>query len=166
MAYVVARPGGAWEVRESRSTAAGPRSRTLATFRTLTPAVLERACARSAQPLHPNDLRKAALRAGAPLASGDADRATGELLAELAAGRRPRGALHRLLLDALLPGRPAVSDSARAAARWVAATPQERGESLRDLLLLTDRLPPGRAVAERRFPRVHSQPTAAEAAGG
>ncbi len=157
MAYVVARHGGVWEVRESRATAAGPRSRTLATFRTLTPEIVERARARSAKPLHPSDLRKAALRAGAPVASGDADRATGELLAELAAGREPRGALRRLLLDAL-GGRPAMSDSARAAARWVAATPRERGETLRDLLLLADRLPPGRASAGRRFPRVRSRP--------
>jgi hypothetical protein len=45
------------------------------------------------------------------------------------------------------------SDSERAAARWVAATPAERGRTLRDLLLLADRLPaPPRAPLA--FPRV------------
>jgi hypothetical protein len=161
MAYVVTRPGGAWEVRESRSTAAGPRSRTLATFRTLTPEIVVRACARSSTPLDPKGLRRAALRAGAPVAGDDADRATGELLAQLAAGNGPRPPLRRLLLDALEPRRLTTSASARAAARWATATPRQRGETLRDLLLLTDWLPAAdrrsaRAPAARSFPRVRS----------
>ncbi|HYM46671.1 MAG TPA: hypothetical protein VES65_11010 [Solirubrobacteraceae bacterium] len=158
MPYIVARPGGAWEVRESRSTAAGPRSRTLATFRTLTPAIVERARARSSKPLDPKDLRNAARRAGAPVACDGAERAGAELLAELAAGRAPRPALRRLLLDTLGCERPGTSDSARAAARWVAATPRQRGEALRDLLLLADRLPRTRRPAGARFPRIRSRP--------
>ncbi len=158
MAYITARPEGVWEVRESRSTAAGPRSRTLATFRTLTPEIVERANERASKPVDPQALRRSALRAGAPVASGDADRAAAELLAELPAGRRPRPALRRLLLDALGSGHSPMSDSARAAARWAAATPQRRGESLHDLLLLTDRLPSARRRASERFPRLHSKP--------
>ena len=42
MAYVVERRSGHWEIRESVHTAAGPRARTLATFRMLTDEVLER----------------------------------------------------------------------------------------------------------------------------
>ena len=42
MAYVTARRDGAFEVRESRSTPAGPRSRTLATFRELDAATIEK----------------------------------------------------------------------------------------------------------------------------
>jgi hypothetical protein len=150
-------------VREAHSTAAGPRSRTLATFRTLTPEVIERAQARAGAPLDPRTLRSAALRAGAPVASGEADRAAGELLAALNSGQKPRPVLGRLLLDQLADraeGGPArgVSDSARAAAAWVTATPQRRGETLRDLLLLSDRLPPSRASAPRRFPRIESRP--------
>ncbi len=162
-------------MRESRSTPAGPRSRTLATFKTLTPEVLERAQARSSTPLDPLELRKAALRAGAPIAAQDADRAAGELLARLATGGEPRPVLRRLLLDALGPGRTrpertGTSDSARSTARWITATPRERGETLRDLLLLADHLPPadpGRtarragssgAPARPRFPRVRSTP--------
>jgi hypothetical protein len=171
MAYVVARAGGSWEIRESHSTPAGPRSRTLATFKTLTPDVLERARARSATRLDPQALRKAALRAGAPVAHGDADRASGELLRELAAGARPRPVLRGLLRDALGPERPSMSDSARAAARWATAAPAQRGETLRDLLLLADRLPgadrghtarisglAGARAAPPRFPRVRSTP--------
>jgi hypothetical protein len=161
MPYVVARPGERWEVRESRSPAAGPRSRTLVTFKTLTPEVLERAAARSSTPLDPLELRKAALRAGAPVADGDADRAAGELLAQLATGTKPRPVLRALLLDALTdtrPRTPRTSDSARAAARWAAATQQQRGETLRDLLLLADHLPPRRRTASTRFPRLRSRP--------
>jgi len=160
-------------VRESRSTPAGPRSRTLATFKTLTPEVLERAQARSSAPLDPRELRKAALRAGAPIAAQDADRAAGELLAQLATGSEPRPVLRRLLLDALQrgrtrPERTRTSDSARSTARWITATPRERGETLHDLLLLADHLPrrtdrrsagrPARVPAQRRFPRVQSRP--------
>jgi len=159
MAYVVARSGGTWEIRESRSTSAGPRSRTLATFRMLTPEIVEKACRRSSKALDSDDLRKAALRVGAPIVSGEVDRAGAALLAELAVGRRPRGVLCRLLLDALQPDQPnTTSDNAQAAARWVTATPQQRGETLRDLLLLADRLPPSPAAPGRCFPRVQSKP--------
>jgi hypothetical protein len=159
MAYVVARPSGAWEIRESRMTAAGPRGRTLATFRTLTPEIVEHARTRASRPLDPDDLRKAALRAGTPMAASAPNQAAGELLAELAAGRRPRPVLVRLLRAELDGGGEATSDSARAAARWVTASPQRRGEALHDLLLLADRLPSGRAREHRRFPRVRSAPT-------
>jgi hypothetical protein len=155
MAYLVTRPGGIWEVRESRSTTAGPRSRTLATFRTLTPEVVERARARASGPLTDKDLRMAAVRAGAPVASEEANRAGAELLAALAAGGGPRPVLRRLLRDALQPDRATTSDSAREAGRWVAATAQQRGETLRDLLLLSDALPP-RRIARGRFPVLRS----------
>ena len=162
MTYVVARPGERWEARESRSTAAGPRSRTLATFKMLTPDVLERVRTRSSTTFDPRELRKAALRAGAPVAGDDADRAAGELLAKLATGDKPRPALRALLLDALDDGGPRPpppSHAAKAAARWAAATPVERGETLRDLLLLADHLPPRRTQPRApRFPRVRSTP--------
>lgn len=156
MAYVVPRPGGRWEIRESRSTPAGPRSRTLASFRTLTPEVLAKAQARSAkETLDPAELRRAAARAGAPVALDAPDRAAAELLSELAGGRAPRPALRRLLLGALEGGR-SLPDNARAAAAWIAASPRERGEALCDLLLLTDSLPPGRARARTSsFPGLH-----------
>jgi len=159
MAYVVARPGGTWEIRESRTTPAGPRGRTLATFRTLTPDVVEHARARSSRPLRAQKLREIALRVGAPVAAHSPNQAAGELLAELASGSTPRPVLTRLLLDALEPGvAEPVSDSARAAARWITASPNARGETLRDLLLLADRLPSVRAPSQPRFPHIRSAP--------
>jgi hypothetical protein len=159
--YATARRNGTWELRESVSTPAGPRSRTLASFRTLTPDAIERARARSTQPVGAAAVRRAAVRAGAPVAPSDADRAAGELLAALAHGRAPRASLRALLTDALAGGddrRPQPSDSARAAASWVAASARERGDALRDLLLLADRLPPPRTAAAARpaFPRIAS----------
>jgi hypothetical protein len=159
MAYVVARRGGTWEMRESHTTPAGPRSHTLASFRVLTPEVIERAGARASKPLRAEDLRGAARRAGAPIAPSSPNRAAGELLAELAHGRRPRPALRGLLLAALGVQRDGLSANARAAGAWIGATPSQRGEALRDLLLLTDRLPPGRSLTRPRFPRIHSEPS-------
>jgi hypothetical protein len=155
--YAVARKGGAWELRESASTPAGPRSRTLASFRTLTSDVIARACERAARPVGAAEVRRAAARAGAPVAASEADRAAGDLLAALAHGRTPRRSLRVLLVDALAGmEQPAPSDSVRAAAPWVAASARERGDALRDLLLLADRLPTPRAPARCRFPRIAS----------
>lgn len=157
--YATARRNGTWELRESVSTPAGPRSRTLASFRTLTPDAIERARARSTRPVDATVVRRAAVRAGAPVAPSDADRAAGELLAALAHGRTPRASLRTLVIDALAGDerRPEPSDSARAAGSWVAASASERGDALRDLLLLADRLPPPRTAAARpTFPRIAS----------
>jgi hypothetical protein len=159
MAYIVSRNTGAWEIRESRNTEAGPRSRTLAAFRTLTPETIERARGRSSRPLDARELRNAARRAGAPVAAPSPDRAAGELLAELAAGRHPRPALARLLVDALRADGAPPAGNAEAAATWIAASPQQRGETLRELLLLVDHLPHIRAPERPRFPRIASRPT-------
>ncbi|MFZ1155037.1 MAG: hypothetical protein WAN93_09050 [Solirubrobacteraceae bacterium] len=155
MAYFTSRGNGAWEVRESRLTAAGPRSRTLATFKELTPEIAERARERSSQPLDVKDLRDKARRAGVPVAPSVGDRASAQLIAELAAGRSPRPALVRLLLGAL-QAEGKQSDNAEAAAAWITATPQRRGDTLRDLLLLVDSLPRRRARERERFPRIQS----------
>jgi hypothetical protein len=174
MAYVTARPGGTWEVRETLSTPKGPRSRTLASFRTLSAETIERSRSRAARRLSADDVRAAARRAGAPVELPAADRAAGDLLRELAAGRGPHPILRSLLADALRdgPSGPRLGDprrshgagadviplrsldNARAGAAWLTATPAQRGEALRDLLLLADRLP-HRAGRERpRFPRL------------
>jgi hypothetical protein len=154
MAFVVAHRGGTWEIRESRATPAGPRSHTLASFRTLTAEVIQKAQERASKPLDRQELRRAADRVGAPVASSPSDRVTSELLMELAAGRRPRPALQRLLIDVLRGQRDGSSDSARAAAGWIGATPQQRGEALRDLLLLADRLPRRRRPPQLSFPPI------------
>ncbi len=103
MAYVTANRRGSFEVRESRATPAGPRSRTLASFRVLDGAAIERARKRSeaATPPDAEELREAALRAGAPVAPEPVDRAAAETLRRLAKGDELDPMLRRLLLDAL-----------------------------------------------------------------
>ncbi len=157
MAYIVARKTGAWEIRESHSTDVGPRSRTLATFRALTPEVIERAQARSTSRLDASELRKAARRAGAPVAAQPSDRIAGDLLAQLAAGHEPRPLLARLLVKALSAEGSQPTDNAQAAAAWIAASSERRGETLRDLLLLVDHLPQARRPKLSRFPRIASR---------
>lgn len=158
MAYIVARKTGAWEIRESHGTKAGPRSRTLASFRSLTPEVIEHAQKRSIKRLDADELRRAARRAGAPVAAQPSDRAAGELLAQLAVGKRPRPLLAKLLADALAGEKSRSTDNAEAAAAWIAASPERRGETLRDLLLLVDHLPQPRTRKRARFPRFASRP--------
>jgi hypothetical protein len=161
MAFIVSTKGGTFEIRESRSTPAGPRSRTLATFRELTDEAIARAQEKAVKPPSAEELREAALRAGAPIAPLPVDRAARELLGRLAKGERPNPMLRRLLLDALANedrgGGPAdptgtVSDSARSVSQWVGATPVERGAALEDLLLLADALPLRRRADTIGFP--------------
>ena len=153
MAYVVPRKNGSWEIRETRSTPAGPRSTTLASFRELDEDVIERAQSRSSKLLEPADLRRLALRAGAPVAEALVDTAARQLLGELSAGRQPRRGLRRLLADAVDGNDGGLSDAARAAQEWVAATPEKRGKALRELLLLGDALPKRRRSERIQFPR-------------
>jgi hypothetical protein len=72
MAYVVARPRGRFEIRESLHTPKGPRARTLANFEQLTDKVLDTARLRASRPF---DL--------------DAVRASAEKARSVAAARRP-----------------------------------------------------------------------------
>jgi hypothetical protein len=155
--YVVPRQTGSWEMRESRLTPRGPRSRTLATFRTLTPDVIERVQARSSKHLGSDEIRRVAARAGAPVELPAADRAAAALLGDLGAGRSPRPVLRRLLAEALAGQAEAESSNAQAAAAWIARSLAERGDALRDLLLLTDRLP-ARQRPPTRAPRLDSLP--------
>jgi hypothetical protein len=159
MAFVTSAKRGHFEIRESRSTPAGPRSRTLASFRELDAETIEKARARAESPLDPEQLRRAALRAGAPVAIGEADRAARELLAQLARGNEASPMLRRLLLDALeSPAGEPVSDAARAASQWADTSPSERAETLVDLLRLTDAVPLRRRPETSAFPRLASAP--------
>jgi hypothetical protein len=66
MAYVVSRPRGRYEIRESVHTPKGPRARSLANFATLTDEVLRRARKRATRPFDADAVRASAARAGAP----------------------------------------------------------------------------------------------------
>jgi hypothetical protein len=66
MAYVVARPRGRFEIRESVYTDKGPRARSLAGFSELTDEVLAKARRRASRPFDTTAVRDSAVRAGAP----------------------------------------------------------------------------------------------------
>jgi hypothetical protein len=163
MAFIVPTKKGTFEVRESRSTPDGPRSRTLASFRELSDETIAKAQQRAAKPPSAEELREAALRAGAPVAGAPVDRAARDLLGKLAKGQQPEPMLKRLLLDALVnedrgdrPTDPAatVSDAARSVSEWVGVSAKERGDALEDLLLLADALPLRRRSETIGFPRL------------
>jgi hypothetical protein len=165
MAFIVPTKRGTFEVRESHSTPAGPRSRTLATFRELSDEAIEKARRRATKPPSAAELREAALRAGAPIAADPVNEAGRETLRLLANGKRLDPMLKRLLLDALdredrsdRPADPAAaaSDAARSATEWIGATLAQRGKALRDLLELADALPVRRRPDRIDFPRLSS----------
>lgn len=155
MAYVVSRPRDTWELRESRTTPRGPRSRTLASFRVLDADTITRALERASTPLETHGILRAAQRAGAPIAVPAANHAAAALLRELGRGREPSTGLRRAVLGVLGAGEP-LSDAERSAAAWLGASAEERGAALRDLLLLADRVPQRRRGAKPRFPRLDS----------
>jgi len=66
MAYVVARPKGRFEIRESVHTPNGPRARSLANFTRLTDEVLAKASRRASRPFDAEAVRASAARAAAP----------------------------------------------------------------------------------------------------
>jgi hypothetical protein len=157
MAFVVPTRKGRFEVRESKSTPEGPRSRTLVSFRELTDELIEKAQVKAEKPIDAEKLRRAARRAGAPVAGPPVDRAARELISELGKGRKLDPPL-RYLLASLLSREGAndsqlPSDSGLSVAAWVGATPEQRGRALVDLLLLADAIPSaGRKKEPLRFP--------------
>jgi hypothetical protein len=161
MAFVVPTRSDRFEIRESRNTPSGPRSQTLVSFRELTDEVIERALEKAAKPPTREELRRAARRAGAPVARPRIEQAARELIADLAKGQRLDPPLRQILLELLQRGyredgspSPA-NEAARAVSTWMAATPEERGRALFDLLLLADALPSGgRRGKPLRFPRL------------
>jgi hypothetical protein len=156
MAYVVSRPGGRWEIRESVATERGPRSRTLATFRRLAPEVVDRAASRASRPTSATEIRAAARRAGAT--NSVADAAARTLLTEIGLGRPPSPGLRRVLAG-LLADPPQEDPDLGDAILWAAASPEERARALDGLLQLVDFLPV-RHVRPLSFPPLLSRPDA------
>jgi len=70
MAYVVARPNGRFEVRESLHTPKGPRARSLANFAVLTDEVLAAAAKRASRPFDAGAVIASARRARTPVRTG------------------------------------------------------------------------------------------------
>lgn len=164
MAFVVATKPDRFEIRESAATPKGPRSRTLVSFRELDDSVIERARQRAVKAIDATELQRAAQRVGAPVARPSVDRAARELIAELGKGRQPDPTLRRMLLDLLRKDRgngaapPPESEAGFGVAEWMAASLEERGKALVDLLLLADALPHGgRKGKPLSFPRLDSR---------
>lgn len=157
MAFIVARPNGTWEARESFRTDSGPRSRTLASFRELTPEVERKIGARASGPIDFEALRGRASRAGAPVGS-ESDRLVAELLRRVSQGDRPSRRLTSLLA-ADLGTDDGLSHELERMKAWVGATYRDRGEALVDLLGVGDALPDrGRSGRKQVFPRISSVP--------
>lgn len=155
--------GQAYEIRECRSTAQGPRQHVLARFRgVLTPEVLEQAEAAARRPFDRGKLVASARRRGIPVSPHRKDATARRLLAELRAGGSLEPGLVALLREALalLEAEP-VPEHLEDAAEWIGRSQAERGKALRGLLRTASRIV--RSAGARRepdeppFPRFRSQ---------
>ena len=156
MAFVVTRRDGRFEIRESVSTARGPRARTLVTFRELSTAVLDQAEGRASTRFDRALVEQRALLAGAPRARQETARLAWQLLADLETGHAVPAALAGALATRLANRADSTPDTLAPLSDWFGATLQERGEALRDLLRLTDRIPLRPRRRGKRFPRIAS----------
>ena len=155
--YVVARPKGRWEARESFRTESGPRSRTLASFRELDDEAIDRIKERSSVPVDIDELRRMAVRAGAPTIS-EPDRLAARLTREIALARRP-SKNYLALLAGSLSDRPELPDHLESMSMWAGATLEERSEAVVDLLRVGSAFPPvdwEERNRRPRFPRIKS----------
>lgn len=163
MAYLVVRKDARTDVRESLSTAKGPRSRTLATFRgALTPEVIERARARAVRPFDDAALEARAVELGIPVTTRREDRAARALLAHLRRGGVVDPVLVTLLRNELsrAPAAP-VPDELADVAEWLGVDAARRAEALRGLLRVSDLVLRARKPVRQRpaatFPRFSSR---------
>lgn len=164
MAYVVARPAsrpdgrGAsrYEIRESVSTPAGPRARTLATFRVLTASVIAEAAGRARRPFDAGKVRARAAALGAPQRSNDAAASATALLTQLRHGEPLPPALVTELRRALPRKKPESPDSLESAIEWIGVDDAMRGRALRDLLDVASRIPARPRPPTSSFPRLSS----------
>jgi len=164
MAYLYQRKGGRAEIREAHTTARGPRSRTLVSFRgPLRYEHLDRAEAAARRPFDRDALERRARELGIGVEEPRADSAAREVIARLRRGAALDARLAALLRDQLaaLPADPIPVDLADAA-EWVGASEVERGRALRDVLRLygaiAESREPVRAAPAPRFPRFASRP--------
>lgn len=133
MASIVRRKDGRAEIRESYSTPNGPRSRTLAIFRELTDADLDKAARRAVRAFDRAKLLERARALGVPRFGDSASRSARALLAELRHGR-PLAPSLVTALSSCLTGLPS-SDAVRwEMVRWFGVSDTERGETLRELV--------------------------------
>jgi hypothetical protein len=154
------------EIRESVTTRAGPRARTLAVFRgALTPDLTERAAALARRPFDRAALRARAVQLGVPLSERRTDAAARALLHDLRQGVSLDPVLVTLLRESLAPlaAKP-VPEALAEAAEWLGVGAERRGAALRGLLRASDRLVRARPARREReaphFPRFSSSDAA------
>jgi hypothetical protein len=156
MAFLVARKDGRFEIRESHATEAGPRSRTLASFRELDDDVLDHAAANARSRFDRAAIQERAAQLAVPRNTDRASRAARTLIAELRQGRRPAPGLVRLLRDELPADQRPTPDTIEQAHEWIGKTDRQRGEAIVDLLELGDAFPRRERPSRSNFPRVRS----------
>ncbi len=175
MAYLVERKAGQIEIRESRMTERGPRSRQLARFRdVLTPAVLAEAAARATRPFDADALAGKARALGLRVESYAPEHEARALLARLHRDDPIDPVIARILREALDAscrgankelGEVEVPEHLAEVAEWIGAPAAKRGEALRQLLDTFGRIAESRPVRRRRpegrFPRFSSSVTRA-----
>ncbi len=159
MAYLVRRSPTRIEIRESRATPRGARSRVLASFsEALTRDALERAAARATRPFDAGALVRRARALGVPVRERSREPEARALLSRLRRGDPLDPVLAASLRRALarLP-EATVPEPLAEVAEWVGASAAERGAALRDLLDLYGRVEDSRPLRPRRerarFPR-------------
>ena len=157
MAYVVARPRGRFEIRESVHTPKGPRARSLANYELLTDEVLGTVCRRATRPFDTEAVRASARKAAR------------SSVARRHAGRRPLGGV---AAPARHQARRFVESSRRMAGSLETRPPtpgsgrdRDPGDTLMDLLDFAEQITaftPERAAEDLTFPPL--APLAAAAA--
>jgi hypothetical protein len=101
-------------------------------------------------------VERRALALGAPHAARTTARLGWRLLQELESGHEVPPVLAGVLAARLGAVRGTIPDTVAPLSDWFGATPQERGDALRDLLRLTDRIPVRPRRRGKRFPRIAS----------
>ena len=159
MAYLVRRSADRIEIRESRSTLKGPRTRQLTRFAgALTPAVLARAAARARRPFDPDALIRRAQVMGIPVDARAPEREAKALLQRLRRGDSIDPVMAGLILSALEGVATAkVPEHVAEVAEWIGASPAARGAALRDLLDAFGRITASKPLQRerRRTPYPH-----------
>ena len=162
MAYLVRRPGGTIQIRESVRTERGPRSTMLASFRNdLDDQVLDQADRKAMRPLDRQDLIAKARAMGVGWSSS-ASIAARQLVKRLRHGRTLDPVLVALVRGNLsdMP-ETQLPDGLDEAIDWVGATDKERATTLQGLLRLSDAIVRSRDALPPRhrepFPHIDSE---------
>jgi hypothetical protein len=147
MAYVVRRPKGRFEIRESLHTAAGPRARSLVGFAVLTDDVLAKAAQRAQRPFDVETVVTSGRRAGAPVAAMEGVRRGASAATLTGTERKARDSPRRFV--------EASRRMARALRQPPTLRPVDPGAALIDLLGFADavtRSQPSRRREPLEFP--------------